>query len=130
MLINKRGEMFREFVETSYGLGSNPMLVQGAGGNTSFGLDEYFDYVVTSEESGADKPNPLCFEVALAKIGLPISSEIWMIGDNYESDIIGASCFNIKTVYKGKKQSFSKGRPDIVFDSFQSLAKLYQSLQT
>ena len=33
-----------------------------------FGLDEYFDYVVTSEEAGCDKPNIEPFRMALNKL--------------------------------------------------------------
>tara|TARA_Y100001936_G_C15925601_1_gene586507 strand:- start:146 stop:886 length:741 start_codon:yes stop_codon:yes gene_type:complete len=53
------------------------------------GLDEYFDYVVTSEEAGKDKPHRAPFDIILSKIGVP-PSEIWMIGDNPVNDIKGA----------------------------------------
>jgi putative hydrolase of the HAD superfamily len=33
-----------------------------------FGLDEYFDYVVTSKEAGFDKPNIEPFKMALNKL--------------------------------------------------------------
>ena len=33
-----------------------------------FGLDEFFDYVVTSEEAGADKPDKRPFKVAFEKL--------------------------------------------------------------
>ena len=33
-----------------------------------FGLDEHFDYVVTSEEAGHDKPDPRPFQIALDKL--------------------------------------------------------------
>ena len=45
-----------------------------------FGLDEFFDYVVTSEEAGADKPDKMPFKVALEKLQLE-PENIWMIGD-------------------------------------------------
>jgi FMN phosphatase YigB (HAD superfamily) len=32
------------------------------------GLDEYFDYVVTSEEAGKDKPHRAPFDIILSKI--------------------------------------------------------------
>ena len=93
-----------------------------------FGLDEYFDYVVTSEESGADKPNPLCFEIALNKIGLPSSSKIWMIGDDHESDIKGANYFELTTLYKVNRSSLENDTADIVFDNFNHLCKFYSDL--
>ena len=53
------------------------------------GLDEYFDYVVTSEEAGRDKPDKAPFDIILSKIGVD-PSEVWMIGDNPVNDIEGA----------------------------------------
>ena len=47
-----------------------------------FGLDELFDYVVTSEEAGADKPDKKAFELALKKLKfLPHRSDfiVWII---------------------------------------------------
>ncbi len=54
-----------------------------------FGLDEFFDYVVTSEEAGADKPDKRPFEVVLEKLQIE-PENIWMIGDNPKSDMVGA----------------------------------------
>ena len=33
-----------------------------------FDLDKFFDYVVTSEESGFDKPHPSSFKLAVEKL--------------------------------------------------------------
>jgi HAD superfamily hydrolase (TIGR01549 family) len=53
------------------------------------GLEPYLDFVVTSEEVGADKPKPLIFLAALdrAKVN---ASEAVHIGDQYELDVVGA----------------------------------------
>lgn len=93
-----------------------------------FGLDEYFDYVVTSEESGVDKPDPLCFEIALEKIGLPSSSKIWMIGDDHESDIKGANYFGLTTLCKIDCMSSDDINADIIFNNFDHLHKYYSNL--
>ena len=45
-----------------------------------FGLDRYFNYIVTSEEAGFDKPHEAPFQIALEKMQ-PKGSCIWMIGD-------------------------------------------------
>lgn len=52
-------------------------------------LNRYIDWIVTSEEVGADKPNPKVYELALAKLG-GVEGDIWMIGDNPKADIEGA----------------------------------------
>ena len=54
-----------------------------------FRLDKYFDYIVTSEEAGFDKPHPAIFIMALAKIS-PRGKRIWMVGDDPEADVRGA----------------------------------------
>jgi putative hydrolase of the HAD superfamily len=70
-----------------------------------FGLDDLFDYIVTSEESGYDKPHKVSFELALDKINT--SGAIWMIGDSCNADMIGASEFNMikmQKIHKGVKK--------------------------
>ena len=52
-------------------------------------LDRYVDWIVTSEEAGADKPDPRIYNLALAKLG-GIEGQAWMIGDNPVADIEGA----------------------------------------
>jgi HAD superfamily hydrolase (TIGR01549 family) len=96
-----------------------------------FGLDEYFDYVVTSEEAGRDKPDSAPFEIALSKIGFE-PSEIWMIGDNPISDIEGAALAGmtpIQKTHKGVKVSpIIKEGKGITFESFFNLLDLYKGL--
>lgn len=67
-----------------------------------FELDNAFDMIVTSEETGTDKPDPRMFELALRKLGRSASSSrIWMIGDDEEKDIRGArSAVNAVTIQK------------------------------
>ena len=49
----------------------------------------YFDHIVTSEETGADKPNESMFKLSLEKMK-PEGTCFWMIGDNPISDIKGS----------------------------------------
>ena len=53
------------------------------------GIAKYFDKIITSEDAGVKKPNPIIFEYALA-ITKATSKEAIMIGDNWEADIMGA----------------------------------------
>ncbi|MFH0914208.1 MAG: HAD family hydrolase [Chloroflexota bacterium] len=64
---------------------------------TTLGLEPYLDVVVTSEEAGADKPHPPIFLKALEKAGVK-ASEAMHVGDQYESDIVGARGVGIKPV--------------------------------
>lgn len=93
-----------------------------------FGLDEFFDYVVTSEEAGADKPDSRPFNVALDKLQLK-PENIWMIGDSALNDMVGAhraGMYKIQKVHSGVKVKTSpEARPDIVFKKYNELFKYF-----
>ena len=55
-----------------------------------FGLNECFDFVVTSEEAGAEKPAAIPFELALGKLGVA-PNEAFMIGDEAATPEVAAS---------------------------------------
>jgi len=68
-------------------------------------LDSYFKKVFTSENAGAQKPNAKIFEHALKNVNAK-KKESMMIGDDLDSDIIGAKKFGLDQVYfnPGKKE--------------------------
>lgn len=89
-----------------------------------FGLDHYFDYVVTSEESGFDKPHPSPFNIVVQKVG-DIQGPIWMIGDHPICDIKGArDALGASTMQKrhaGITIGAGDSEPDLIFDEFTEL---------
>ena len=58
-------------------------------------LDKFIDFMVTSEETGFEKPAPIMFTLALDKLKLP-ASEVAFFGDALERDIRGAANVGIK----------------------------------
>ena len=92
-----------------------------------FGLDEFFDYVVTSEEAGADKPDKRPFEVALEKLQLK-PENIWMIGDNPRSDMVGAGAMGMIKIQKFHDGveviNYGIAKPDLVFNNYSELISL------
>ena len=97
-------------------------------------LDRRFDYVVTSEESGQDKPNQVSFDIALNKVFPAINSTgtkrqvktVWMIGDNVTSDLEGAKmAINATTLALNSEigNHADNNSIDMIFDSFSDLEK-------
>ena len=61
------------------------------------GLEPYLDFVVTSEEAGADKPKPPIFQMALERAGVG-ASEAAHVGDQYDIDVAGARGVGINPI--------------------------------
>lgn len=61
------------------------------------GLEPYLDFVVTSGEVGADKPDSPIFLAALQKAGVN-ASEAVHVGDQYKLDIVGARAVGINPI--------------------------------
>jgi len=97
-----------------------------------FGLDRYFDFIVTSEEAGFDKPHAAPFEIALEKMQ-PKGNNIWMIGDNPVNDIRGArekiNAITLQKIHKGTAIGVGENAPDASFKEFGELRRLITSLK-
>ncbi len=96
-----------------------------------FGLDHYFDYIVTSEEAGFDKPHPAPFEIAVQKMQAKDGC-IWMIGDNPVTDSGGAreaiGAVTIQKIHKGVTIGVAKNQPDCSISNFEDLRLLLPNL--
>lgn len=96
-----------------------------------FGLDRYFDYIVTSEEAGFDKPHEAPFQIALEKMR-PQGNCVWMIGDNPVNDIRGArekiGAVTIQKVHEGTEMGSGVNRPDAAFHDYSALRRLLARL--
>lgn len=91
---------------------------------TYFHLEETFDAVVTSEEVGADKPDPRNFELVLKKLGLRSYEQVWMVGDNPSTDIAGGrhiGAVTFQKLHSGIKPGKGKESPDFTFEHFDDL---------
>jgi len=61
------------------------------------GLEPYIDFVVTSEEAGANKPKPPIFLLALKKAKVYAQEAIY-VGDQYGTDVLGAKRVGISPI--------------------------------
>ena len=64
---------------------------------SDLGLEPYLDIIVTSGEAGSDKPQPDIFLLGLEKAGVK-PAEAVHVGDQYQTDIIGAAGVGISPV--------------------------------
>lgn len=65
-----------------------PAIVQ------SIGIGPHFTDIISSAMTGYEKPHPEMFKIALQVGGWP--ERVWMVGDNYEADVLGAEKAGIK----------------------------------
>ena len=69
------------------------------------GLGEYFDTVVTSDDVGAKKPKAPIFILALSRANVNPDEAIY-VGDQYESDVVGARGVGINPVLIDRRDLF------------------------
>ena len=67
------------------------------------GIDKYFDALILSEDIGVNKPNRELYEYALQKTGSKREESI-MIGDMFETDIVGAANIGMEQIYFNPKR--------------------------
>lgn len=78
------------------------------------GLEDYINVIVTSEEAGADKPNPAIFNLALNKLNLNSPDNVVFVGDSYSKDIFGANSVGIKAFWISNDTDPQKSNPMMI----------------
>lgn len=68
----------------------------------------FFEEIILSDEVGYNKPDPNFFSIALKRMNVA-NSEAVVVGDNYETDIVGAFNSNIDSVF------FNRCSEDCIF---------------
>jgi putative hydrolase of the HAD superfamily len=98
-----------------------------------FGLDRYFNVIVTSEEAGFDKPHEAPFQIALEKMQ-PKGDVIWMIGDNPINDIGGArekiNAITLQKIHDGVEKGVGVNTPNATFKEFKEVRRLLGQLSS
>ncbi len=74
------------------------------------GLQHYFDTIILSEDAGANKPSAAFFDYALRQTKAPKPTTL-MIGDNYNTDILGAANAGLSTLYFNRYPDFPPPNP-------------------
>ncbi len=77
------------------------------------GIATYFDTVMTSEEAGAKKPNPVIFHAALEQAAREPGNCV-MIGDTFEADILGAEAVGMQVLFYNYRNETIPGQYAVV----------------
>ena len=68
------------------------------------GLKDFFELHVISDQVGIPKPNVLIFEHAILLAGNPAREKVLMVGDTFETDILGAINAKLDTCWLNPKR--------------------------
>lgn len=74
------------------------------------GLRDFFDTIILSEDAGANKPSAQFFDYAIAHTHA-IKKQTIMIGDNYQTDILGAQNAGLDTIYYNRWPEYKAPEP-------------------
>jgi putative hydrolase of the HAD superfamily len=98
---------------------------------SKLGITPYIDVLVTSEEAGSEKPNPIMFLLTLNKLKI-LPQDAIMIGDNPTNDIAGGNAVGLDTALLSNKnlENFQSSQdyqtPNYIIKEVSEILKILQ----
>lgn len=89
------------------------------------GLADHLAFVMVSAEYAVRKPNPLLFQTAAARLGMPASA-IWCVGDRIDTDVDGARAAGMTAVLLTATPRDGSEAADLVVGSWMELVRCIQ----
>jgi HAD superfamily hydrolase (TIGR01549 family) len=96
----------------------------------NFGIEQYFDFVLTSAACSFRKPHPRIFELALAHWGY-VPDQAAMVGDRLDADVAGSKMLGMFAIWinrRAKEQSPGLVSPDAVVQTLSAIPPLLSDL--
>lgn len=89
------------------------------------GIEQHLDLVLTSEETGREKPSSVMFTLPMAQLDVR-PSEVAMVGDSVSADVEGGNALGLTTVLFNSDAGELSGRerPDRRIDAFPELTEV------
>lgn len=89
------------------------------------GIEGFVDYLLTSEETGREKPSSVMFTLPLARLDVR-PSETLMVGDSPDADIEGGNAVGLDTALFNNDTEGLTGRekPDYRFDTIDEVLEV------
>jgi putative hydrolase of the HAD superfamily len=92
------------------------------------GLEDAVQYLFTSEEVGADKPDPAVVDLALSTLGAA-AEDAWLIGDDIENDVALAKIRNMTSVRLRRNENEAHADDaDFVADDWFEILEIFKNL--
>jgi len=89
------------------------------------GIDDHVDLVMTSEETGREKPSSVMYTLPMAQLDIK-PSETVMVGDSVSADVEGGNALGLTTVLFNSEAGDLSGRrqPDHRIESFPEITEV------
>ena len=89
------------------------------------GIDDHVDLVMTSEETGREKPSSVMYTLPMAQLDVK-PSETVMVGDSVSADVEGGNAVGLTTVLFNSDETELESRrhPDHHVDAFTDIAEV------
>jgi putative hydrolase of the HAD superfamily len=92
-----------------------------------YDLSRYFESIVLSSQVGVKKPNSRIFARALSNLNVK-PSEVAMVGNSMEADMMGASKLGMRTIYIQQKNKPGRQVKGVTCDAVVSNVNLFEVL--
>ena len=90
------------------------------------GLADHLEFVMVSADYVVRKPNPLLFEVAATRLGVP-PADVWFLGDRLDTDVAGAKAAGMRAVWLRPPNAAPSDVPDLTVNDWAELQRCVEA---